>query len=185
MAKIDINMLARMITEDPDIFLENEIDGYNGRKPQVLWDKLLKMIERLSGIKWGRGPEAKIFGHIGGPRDTMMLWFTPQNSKILNSIYQDWTVLSSDILDFVLSQAKNLGEDYRDAKTYTERIISGIMTIVDEDGDTGTNDPRFLPTAATPRRKKGIRIYLSGFEDLRENMSFAMDAAANVQRRNG
>ena len=31
----------------------------------------------------------------------------------------------------------------------------------------------------------GIRIYLSGFEDLRENMSFAMDAATNVQRRNG
>jgi len=32
MAKIDINKLAMMITEDPDVFLENELDGFERRR---------------------------------------------------------------------------------------------------------------------------------------------------------
>lgn len=184
MANIDINKLARMITEDPDVFLENE--GYQGhigdQEPQVLFDMLLKTEDRLLGIRNGSGPDAKVFGHQDGPRDRMILWFTPQNSKILNLIYQDWHVLSTGILDFIISQKENIKTyNWQEFIRFAKQNISGIMTIVDDGGDPGNSDPRFLPSPPTPRNK-GIRISLSEFEEVRESLYFAMRSAKNAQR---
>jgi len=182
MAKIDIDKLAKMITEDPDIFLENEGEPIeapetspaieqgqdsiiSNNNPRAILDELARIKKRLEDVFYEKD-RSIVAPKSGGTQDYSSFWFTSKNSKELYKLYIDFDSVASKIVSFVRSRARFLGID-RDRSSSLERdYITNVVTPL----QTSTGE-------------KGIRINLVYLERLYENMYSALQQYEESQNR--
>ena len=121
MAKIDINMLSKLITEDPDVFLEwvNTVPAFVYEKPEKAikaYTSILKAIDM-----WVMKIES-VFEGAGGAESTMIQGIPTTidvggaNEKVLESVYFGWTGFFKQLVPYLLPSvgAANVSDHLRE-----------------------------------------------------------------------
>lgn len=192
MAKIDINKLARMITEDPDVPGESEQQAgieevpqstdsrmaeiikksedashneiLSNRDPKAVFDELSKVKQELENVFYQKNTKI-VARKSGGTESYGTFWLDRNNSRELSRLYQDFGLVASKVVAWVRSQARLLNFDQNSLKNLEAQYANDVVTIV------------------TSENSKGLRINIQTLEDLFEGMYMALMAYENSKRR--
>lgn len=172
MSKYNVNTIASMLTEDPNVFMENtsganeNITGYEMPSgstrhdnlpnqlmgdPRAIHNELSLISRRMEDVFYGRDRNI-IAPKTGGSSEYGSFNITPQNSRALYDMYIEFDLALTKVMDYLRTNAHILHLNHGQLNEY-ERLYKTAMTLnQDEDG------------------RKFYRINASALNNLQENM---------------
>ena len=148
MSKYNVNAIASMLTEDPNVFLENagkadeNITGYEVQAkpephdslpkqimgdPRAIFNELSQISRRMTDTFYGRNRDI-IAPKTGGTSEYGSFYITPQNSRALYDMYISFDLALSKVIDYLRTNAHILHLNQGQLNEY-ERYYKTAMTL--------------------------------------------------------
>lgn len=148
MSKYNVNTIASMLTEDPNVFLENtgkadeNIVGYEVQAepvphgslpkqlmgdPRAIFDELSQISRRMVDTFYGRNRDI-IAPKTGGTSEYGSFYITPQNNRALYDMYIGFDLALSKVIAYLRTNAHILHLNQGQLNEY-ERYYKTAMTL--------------------------------------------------------